>query len=54
MTTGETPPIGLSASAAYRSQAGHYDRRTGAFRQWRELLVESLPVRNVVKPTTLT
>jgi hypothetical protein len=25
-------------SEAYGSQAGHYDRRTDAFRQWRELL----------------
>ncbi len=38
-------PEGLPASEAYRSQAGHYDRRTDAFRQWRELLVASLPVR---------
>jgi SAM-dependent methyltransferase len=48
MTTAETPPAGpaaSSASEAYRSQAGHYDRRTDAFRQWRELLVASLPLR---------
>jgi SAM-dependent methyltransferase len=48
MTTGETPPTGPTASPApeaYRSQAGHYDRRTDAFRQWRELLVASLPLR---------
>jgi len=30
---------------AYRSQAGRYDRRTDAFRQWRERVVEQLPVR---------
>ena len=48
MTTAGTPPTATAAppaSEAYRSQAGHYDRRTGAFRQWRELLVASLPLR---------
>ncbi len=30
---------------AYRSQAGRYDRRTDAFRRWRELVVEQLPAR---------
>ena len=48
MTTAGTPPTAPAAppaSEAYRSQAGHYDRRTGAFRQWRELLVASLPLR---------
>jgi ubiquinone/menaquinone biosynthesis C-methylase UbiE len=43
--TPPTPPEGLPASEAYRSQAGHYDRRTDALRQWRELLVASLPLR---------
>src|SRR5690349_6968462 len=45
MTTGETPPAASPGSEVYRSQAGHYDRRTDAFRQWRELLVASLPLR---------
>jgi demethylmenaquinone methyltransferase/2-methoxy-6-polyprenyl-1,4-benzoquinol methylase len=45
MTPAETPPTASPASEAYRSQAGHYDRRTDAFRQWRELLVASLPLR---------
>jgi demethylmenaquinone methyltransferase/2-methoxy-6-polyprenyl-1,4-benzoquinol methylase len=48
MTTPETPPrppAGSPASQAYRSQAGHYDRRTDAFRQWREQLVAALPLR---------
>jgi demethylmenaquinone methyltransferase/2-methoxy-6-polyprenyl-1,4-benzoquinol methylase len=45
MTTAETPPTASPASEAYRGQAGHYDRRTDAFRQWRELLVASLPLR---------
>ena len=48
MTTAGTPPAAPAASPApeaYRSQAGHYDRRTDAFRQWRELLVASLPLR---------
>jgi ubiquinone/menaquinone biosynthesis C-methylase UbiE len=34
-----------AASEAYRSQACRYDQRTDAFRYWRELLVERLPVR---------
>jgi demethylmenaquinone methyltransferase/2-methoxy-6-polyprenyl-1,4-benzoquinol methylase len=34
-----------ATSEAYRSQAGEYDQRTDAFRQWRELLVASLSVR---------
>ena len=33
------PPAG---SEAYRSQAGRYDRRTDAFRRWRELVVQRL------------
>ena len=49
MTTAGTPPTAPAAppaSEAYRSQAGHYDRPgSGAFRQWRELLVASLPLR---------
>jgi SAM-dependent methyltransferase len=32
-------------SEAYHSEAGRYDRRTDAFRQWRELLIQQLPVR---------
>ncbi len=32
-------------SAAYGRQAGRYDQRTGAFRFWRELLVDKLPAR---------
>src|SRR6476659_7818633 len=31
-------------STASHSQAGRYDRRTDAFRQWRELLIQQLPV----------
>ena len=34
-----------SRSQAYRSQAGRYDQRTDAFRSWRELLVEHLPIQ---------
>jgi SAM-dependent methyltransferase len=30
---------------AYGSQAGRYEQRTGAFRYWRELLVNTLPAR---------
>jgi SAM-dependent methyltransferase len=30
---------------AYGSQAGRYEQRTGAFRYWRELLVDKLPAR---------
>ena len=47
-----TPPTGpapraahAAASEAYRSQACRYDQRTDAFRYWRELLVERLPIR---------
>jgi ubiquinone/menaquinone biosynthesis C-methylase UbiE len=32
-------------SEAYRSEAGRYDRRTDAFRHWRELLIQQLPLR---------
>ncbi|MGH9207593.1 MAG: hypothetical protein ACRD1G_13745, partial [Acidimicrobiales bacterium] len=32
-------------SEAYSSQAGRYEQRTGAFRYWRELLVDQLPAR---------
>jgi ubiquinone/menaquinone biosynthesis C-methylase UbiE len=32
-----------AGSEAYGSQAGRYDRRTDAFRRWRELVVERLP-----------
>jgi ubiquinone/menaquinone biosynthesis C-methylase UbiE len=38
-------PASPATSETYRSQAGHYDQRTDAFRHWRELLVERLPVR---------
>jgi trans-aconitate methyltransferase len=38
-----TPPR-PAAGEAYRGRAGHYDQRTDAFRRWRELLVEQLPV----------
>ena len=34
-----------AGSEAYRAQAGRYDRRTDAFRRWRELVVERLPAR---------
>ncbi|HEX5349767.1 MAG TPA: hypothetical protein VFW64_22170 [Pseudonocardiaceae bacterium] len=33
------------ASEAYGSQAGRYEQRTGAFRYWREQLVDQLPAR---------
>jgi SAM-dependent methyltransferase len=33
------------ACQAYGSQAGRYEQRTSAFRYWRELLVDKLPVR---------
>ena len=38
-------PARRASSDAYRSQAGHYDQRTDAFRRWRELLVGQLPVQ---------
>ncbi len=38
-------PSTASRSEAYRSEAVSYDRRTDAFRQWRELLIQQLPVR---------
>ena len=41
-----TSPPHLGASEAYRSQADRYDQRTDAFRPWRELLVERLPVKH--------
>jgi trans-aconitate methyltransferase len=49
-TTPRTPstavvPARRAASEAYHSQACHYDQRTDAFRRWRELLVEQLPVQ---------
>jgi SAM-dependent methyltransferase len=34
-----------AGSEAYRSQAGRYDRRTDAFRRWRELVVAHLPAQ---------
>ena len=39
------PARRASRSEAYRSEAGRYDQRTDAFRQWRELLIQQLPVR---------
>ena len=39
-----TPVSAAPASEAYRSQAGDYDQRTDAFRQWRALLVTQLSV----------
>jgi ubiquinone/menaquinone biosynthesis C-methylase UbiE len=39
------PAARPAVSEAYRSQAGDYDQRTDAFRQWRELLVQRLPIR---------
>jgi ubiquinone/menaquinone biosynthesis C-methylase UbiE len=38
-----TPSTAPSAPDTYGSQAGRYDRRTDAFRRWRELVVERLP-----------
>jgi trans-aconitate methyltransferase len=38
-------PEPSTAPSAYRSQAGRYDRRTDAFRWWRELVVEQLPAQ---------
>ena len=34
-----------AGSQAYRGQAGRYDRRTDAFRRWRELVVAQLPAQ---------
>ncbi|PZS40066.1 MAG: hypothetical protein DLM62_04855, partial [Pseudonocardiales bacterium] len=45
---GEQPAASGGAepvSQAYGSQAGRYEQRTGAFRYWRELLVNQLPAR---------
>jgi ubiquinone/menaquinone biosynthesis C-methylase UbiE len=39
------PPARPAVSEAYRGQAGDYDQRTDAFKYWRELLVQQLPVR---------
>jgi ubiquinone/menaquinone biosynthesis C-methylase UbiE len=38
-------PAHHATSEAYRSQARDYDQRTDAFRRWRELLVQQLPVQ---------
>ena len=43
--TDQPDPGRPAGSEAYRSQAGRYDRRTDAFRRWRELVVEQLPAR---------
>ncbi len=40
-TSGGAEPV----PEAYGSQAGRYEQRTGAFRYWRELLVDQLPAR---------
>ena len=43
---GASPPRGSGhVGEAYRSQADRYDRRTDAFRHWREQLVDLLPAR---------
>ena len=42
-TSEETPP---GSPETYRSEAGHYDQRTDAFRLWRELLVARLPLKH--------
>ncbi len=39
--SGRADPV----SEAYGSQAGRYEQRTGAFRYWRELLIDQLPAR---------
>ena len=38
-------PARHATSEAYRSRARDYDQRTDAFRRWRQLLVEQLPVQ---------
>ncbi len=38
-------PSTAHTGEAYRSEAGRYDQRTGAFRQYRKLLIERLPAR---------
>ena len=45
MNSGQPSPGHTAGSEAYRGQAGRYDRRTDAFRRWRELVVEQLPAR---------
>src|SRR5687768_674288 len=43
----QSPDSGRPAgSEAYRSQADRYDRRTDAFRRWRELVVAHLPAHS--------
>jgi ubiquinone/menaquinone biosynthesis C-methylase UbiE len=41
----QTPRSVASGSEAYRSEAGRYDQRTDAFRQWRELLIQQMSVQ---------
>ncbi len=43
--TATAASTGHLPSETYRSQAGHYDQRTDAFRLWRELLVQRLPLK---------
>ncbi|MGH3888180.1 MAG: class I SAM-dependent methyltransferase [Pseudonocardiaceae bacterium] len=38
-------PVSGSVLAAYADQAADYERRTALYQQWRELLVEQLPLR---------
>ena len=43
---GQPSPGQAAGSEAYRDQAGRYDRRTDAFRRWRELVVSHLPAQS--------
>ena len=42
---GQPLPGDTAGSETYRGQAGRYDRRTDAFRRWRELAVHRLPAQ---------
>ena len=42
---GQPLPRDTAGSETYRGQAGRYDRRTDAFRRWRELAVHRLPAQ---------
>jgi hypothetical protein len=44
LNPGQPSPGQAAGSEAYRGQAGRYDRRTDAFRRWRELVVEQLNI----------
>ena len=46
MNSGQPSPGHAAGPEAYRGQAGRYDRRTDAFRQWRERVVAQLPARS--------